>query len=230
MAAWDHAITPLALVLHVGGGIAGILAGFAALFAAKGERLHRLFGTVFFVSMLIMAAMASYLAVAIPGQQSNLYGGIFTFYLVATAWATVRRREGTIGRFEVVAFLVPLALFGLFLAFIVSGEKTAGGTPMAAVYILTFIVGLAALTDLKVILHRGISGAQRIARHLWRMCTALVFATGSGFTNGVPRLLPGPMHVTPIFFLPMLVPLLLMIFWLLRVRFTQRFKSEALAI
>jgi hypothetical protein len=100
---------------------------------------------------------------------------------------------------------------------------------LVATYILTAIAMLAAGGDLKVILRRGISGVQRISRHLWRMCTALIFATGSAFTNGLPRLLPGPMHVTPIFFVPMLVPLGLLIFWMIRVRFTGWLKREAVA-
>ena len=67
----------------------------------------------------------------------------------------------------------------------------------------------------------GISGAPRIARHLWRMCLGLALAMGSAFTNGFARLLPGPYHVPPIFFLPQLLPLGLLAFWMIRVRFTR---------
>jgi hypothetical protein len=51
------------------------------------------------------------------------------------------------------------------------------------------------------------------------MCLGLTLAAGSAFTNGLPRLLPAPHHVTAIFFLPQFIPLGLMIFWLIRVRF-----------
>lgn len=44
-------------------------------------------------------------------------------------------------------------------------------------------------------------------------------AFGSGFTNGFARLLPGPYHVPAAFFLPQFIPLALMVFWLIRVRF-----------
>ncbi|HEX4081154.1 MAG TPA: hypothetical protein VHX61_20000 [Rhizomicrobium sp.] len=44
----------------------------------------------------------------------------------------------------------------------------------------------------------------------------LTLAAGSAFTNGLPRHLPDPMHVTTIFFLPQFVPLGLLIFWMIR--------------
>jgi hypothetical protein len=181
-------------------------------------------GTVFFVSMLVMAAFASYLALAIPGQISNLFGGTFTFYLVATAWMTVRRKEGTIGLPEKIALFV-IVCFCLPFAFLIfqmarGAAPSIKGPVVVATYIMALVVAIAAISDARVVLAGGISGARRIARHLWRMCLALTFATGSAFTNGLPRLLPGPMHVPPAFFLPMLVPLALLVFWMIRVRFT----------
>ena len=46
-------------------------------------------------------------------------------------------------------------------------------------------------------------------------------ATGSAFTNGFARLLPGPYHVPIFFHLPKLLPLGQLIFWFIRVRFTR---------
>jgi hypothetical protein len=89
------------------------------------------------------------------------------------------------------------------------------------------VLGLAFVGDARVVLAGGISGAPRIARHLWRMCLGLALAAGSGFTNGLARLLPGPYHVPPAFFLPQLLPLALLVFWMIRIRFTNWFKDEA---
>ena len=47
------------LYLHIGGGIVGLLSGAAALALRKGSRPHRMAGNVFFVSMLIMAAIGA---------------------------------------------------------------------------------------------------------------------------------------------------------------------------
>src|SRR5215472_18837119 len=92
--------TSLAYVVHVSCGTVGLVAGTIAAFASKGERLHRTAGTTFFVSMLVMATFAAWLAIVVPGQMSNLLGAILTFYLVATGWLTVRQKQRTVGRGE----------------------------------------------------------------------------------------------------------------------------------
>ena len=73
-----------ALVLHVSGGAMGIAAGWTAILAAKGQRLHRVAGTVFFVAMLMMTGVAAIVAPMLPqAQWTNTTAAIFTFYLVA---------------------------------------------------------------------------------------------------------------------------------------------------
>ena len=106
----------IALILHISAGSLGILSGAAALSVRKGERLHRAFGNVFFVSMLAMSAFATYLSVL--RQPGTIVGSIFTFYLVATAWATVKRKEASVGLFEKVALLVGMGC--------AAGELTLG--------------------------------------------------------------------------------------------------------
>jgi hypothetical protein len=89
------------------------------------------------------------------------------------------------------------------------------------------VVAIAAISDRKVVLAGGISGAPRIARYLWRICLALTLAAGSAFTNGFAWLPPGPYHVPWIFFLLQFPPLGFLIFWMIRVRFTGWFKQGA---
>jgi hypothetical protein len=161
---------------------------------------------------------------------------------VATAWLTVRRREGAAGLSEKLALIVALILCAPFA--VLSFQLATGMTPflksavplkgpvLVAIYSFTTVIAVAALADVKVVFAGGIAGAPRIARHLWRMCLGLTLAAGSAFTNGLPRLLPGPMHVTPIFFVPQFLPLILLIFWMIRVRHTGWYTgnvAEALA-
>src|SRR5215472_19342244 len=103
-------LTTLAFVLHIGGGTVGLVSGTVAAIARKGRPLHRAAGKVFLVSMLIMAVFADYLAVVMPGQIFNLAIGTFALYLVATAWLTARRKQGTIGLPEKIALVVSLLL------------------------------------------------------------------------------------------------------------------------
>jgi len=222
--------TRLAFIIHVGGGALALASGVVAVFAPKGGRVHRAAGTVFVVSMLVMATFAGYLAVVMPGQIVNLVIGAMTFYLVATAWLTVRRHEAGVGLAEKFALGVILLIFAPFA--VLSFQLATGETPflasaipfegpvLIAIYSFTLMVAIAVIGDARMVLSGGVSGARRIARHLWRMCLGLTLATGSAFTNGLPRILPGPMHVPPAFFLPQFVPIGLLVFWMIRVRLT----------
>jgi hypothetical protein len=233
-----HLVTILAFVVHVSGGTIGLVSGTIAVFARKGGRLHRTAGTVFLVSMLVMAAFAAWLAVAMPGQLVNLFIAAFTAYLVVTAWLTVRRREGTGGLGEKIALLVAVVLCAPFA--VLSFQLATGQTPylktaipfegpvLIAIYSFTAVLVIAALGDARLVLVGGITGVARIARHLWRMCLGLMLAAGSAFTNGVPRLLPASVHVPlALLFVPQLLVLGLLIFWMIRVRLTGWGKREA---
>lgn len=221
-------MTLLAYVLHIGAGTIGLASGLIAAFARKGGTLHRRAGTVFVVSMLVMAAFAICLAIALS-DQVNLFIGTFVLYLIATAWMTVRRAAATSGRFEKVALVVAVCLcapfgflaFQLMLGITPSIKSTVPfkGPVLIAIYIFTTVLALAAIGDAKLVLGGGLSGARRIARHLWRMCLGLTLAAGSFFTNALPRLLPPPVHITLIFFLPQLLVLGFLVFWMIRVRF-----------
>jgi hypothetical protein len=189
--------------------------------------------------MLVMAGFACYLAVAMPGQIVNLFIGTFALYLVATGWLTVRRKAGAVGVPERIALAVAVILCAPFV--ILSFQLATGlppffksavsfeGPVLIAIYSFTAVLAIAAVGDARMVLAGGLAAAPRIARHLWRMCLGLTMAAGSAFTNGVPRLLPGPYHVPPAFFLPQFVPVAFLVFWMIRVRLTRRLLPHAVA-
>jgi uncharacterized membrane protein len=231
-------VATMAIILHVIAGVIALFAGIVATSSRKGARAHRVAGTVFVVSMVVMAVFADYLAVTIPEQIPNLFIGTFTIYLVATAWMTVRRKEGSVGIPEKIALLVVLCLCVPFA--ILSFQLATGlepsfksavpleGPVRIAIYSFTFLVAMAAIGDAWLIRAGGVTGRRRIGRHLWRMCLGLTFAAGSAFTNGLPRLLPNTVHVPLMYlFLPQLSSLVLLIFWMIRVRFTGWYKEHA---
>jgi len=210
-----------ALVIHIGGGAVSLVSGFAALLAPKGRPIHRAAGTVFVLAMLVMAFFAVVVAL-LRNQSLNTVGGAFTLYLVGTAWLAARRPDGVVGRAETAGFLVAATLA---VASFVVGWRGLGadGVPIAALYVFAGVAALAAAADLRVILRGGVSGPARIARHLWRMCTALFIASGSFFLgqmDEIPQAMRGP-HL----FVLALAPLAALLFWMIRVRFTRAFKS-----
>ncbi len=225
---WLFAAANLILFLHVAGGSVGIVSGFVALLSRKGGRVHRVAGTVFFVSMLVMATIGAGASPFLPvPEMPNVFAGILVIYLVTTSLAAVRRKDGGIGRFEKGGLAVALGVVAAGVVYILMARNsptgTIGKTPPQAFFVFAIVGAIAAAGDLKVILRGGISGAARIARHLWRMCIALTIASGSFFL-GQQKVMPVWMQGSPWLFVPVFAPLLLMVFWLIRVRLGNRFK------
>jgi hypothetical protein len=209
------------LVLHIIAGTLGMLSGFVAVFLLKGSRRHGFVGNVFVVAMLCLSVSATILAV-MKSQPGNILGGILTFYLVATAWVTARRRKPETGILDWGALLVASGVgafeitYGIEAALSQTGMKY-GYSP--GPYLFMGLVALLAATgDIRMLVRRGISGTPRIARHLWRMCFALFVAAGSIFLAR-QQLFPALMRKTGVLLLLSFLPLLLMIFWLIRIRF-----------
>jgi len=209
------------LLFHIGGGIAGLLSGAVAMFFRKGSRPHRIAGNVFFVSMLGMSAAGAYMAF-MKSELNNVFGGVLTFYLVATAWATARRRERGTSAFDLGALLVASTLGAFILTYgIEAATSPTGlkdGLPAGLYFFLASVALLCAAGDTRVLVRGGISGTPRVVRHLWRMCFAWFVASGSLFLAR-PHLFPTLMQTTHTLVLLGILPLLLMIFWLVRVRF-----------
>jgi hypothetical protein len=213
------------LILHISGGVLAMCAGTAAMFFRKGSRWHGKAGDVFVVCMLTMASSASILAY-MKHQTGNIFGGMLTFYMVTTAWATARRRNGETGILDWAGFLfaLPIALLSELQGVLAATGRVVlqGGVPVFMPFFIGSIMLLAALGDLRMLM-RGISGKQRIARHLWRMCFGWFIATGS-FFMGQQQVFPESWRGSPLFLIPAVLPLLLLIFWLVRVRFTNAYK------
>jgi hypothetical protein len=210
------------LALHISAGSVGILSGTAALSFRKGSLRHAQAGKVFVLSMLIMATSALCLAI-IKHQAGNILGGAFTFYLVATAWLTARRRDGETSIVDRFVPLLPLAagitLWTLGIIMVRHQIWSEKGVPVGMNFFMGSVLLLAAAGDIRMVLRGGLAGAQRITRHLWRMCFGLFIATGSFFLGQGNKVFPAFLAQSNLLFIPALLPLLLLIFWGLRVRF-----------
>jgi uncharacterized membrane protein len=214
--------------LHIWAALIGILFGLAALFLRKGSRLHRATGNVFFVSMLVMTSVAAFRAAFAVPVMTNVFIGVLTFYLVASAWLTVKRKAGTTGVAEIVLLLMVLAVgiagsfFGWETAHSENGLKD-GASPVGY-YIIGSLALLHAGLDVRMLIRGGVAGAQRIARHLWRMCFALFIAVGSLFL-GQQQVFPETLQGSPLLFVPVIVVIAATMFWLVRVLFAGAYRK-----
>lgn len=217
------------LVFHVSAGVLAMFAGAAAMSFRKGSRWHAKAGNIFVVAMLCMAAAASSLAY-MKHQTNNVYGGILTIYMVATAWATARRRDGETGALDWLGclFALVIGVLGVIHGFQkATGRVPADASPAFMDIFMSSVILLAGIGDLRMLL-RGISGKRRIARHLWRMCFGWFIATGS-FFMGQQQVFPVWLRGSPVLLLLAIVPLILLIFWLIRVRFTNAYKKISMS-
>lgn len=205
--------------LHIAGGIVALMAGTVAAGSRKGSWLHASSGTWFAVSMLVLGVTAAILAQS-EKDSGMAIGGIFTCYFVLTAWVTARRRDGGTGIFEMFACASAIGAAALLLwggLTVVESPTPVGNGPMFA---LAFICLLAGIGDLNVVLRKVMTPAQRLSRHLWRMCFAFFIATGS-FFMGQQDVMPQAVRGSPVLFILAFAPFAVMLFWLARLRFAK---------
>ena len=217
------------LILHIGSAIVGLLSGWAALIFRKGSPRHRAAGKVFLVSMLSMCASA--VSMAIMKQEiPNVIAGVLTFYLVGTAWLTMRRKAGETGQPEFGAMLVASAIgviaWTLGWEASQSAARPNAGVPAMVYFVFGLVALLSAAGDARMLIRGGVFGAQRIVRHLWRMCFALLIAQASAFSGKRTEIFPEAIRRTHLLSALIIAIPVLMIFWLCRVWFTRAYKRR----
>ena len=207
----------------------------------KGSPRHVLAGKVFVASMLTMGVLAVYLAI-VRHQPNNIGGGVLTVYLIGTGWLTARRRDGETSRFDWVVLLIPLTLGILTwmtgLKVVRSGASSQDGVPVGMTFFMGSVMLLAGAGDVRMLVRGGVFGTKRIARHLWRMCFGLFIAAGSFFLGpsnrplrllsavGLGQHLSPALFSTPLYLFLSVLPLVLLIFWLVRVRFRNAYQGS----
>jgi hypothetical protein len=219
-------MNPLTWV-HIAAGAAALLLGAAAIAVRKGGTVHARAGTGFAIAMIVLGLSAAILYRMKEVPETGI-GGLIVCYFVSTSWVAARRRDGTTGKFEVGACVAAFLLAALMLW---SGFSGTSKTPVGSgpIFAFSFIFLLAGLLDLNAILRARLTAAQRIARHLWRMCFAFFFATGSFFL-GQQDVMPAAVRGSPFLFLLAFAPFAVMVFFLIRLRFGKALRRRFEAI
>jgi hypothetical protein len=206
------------LPIHIIAGLVGLTAGAIALSVRKGAKLHRKSGMIFVYAMLVVSITGTVMG-ALLSEMAAVIPGMLAFYLVLTSWLTVR--GPAVLKFSWIdrsAMLIGLTvgIASISYGFVAEGQPTLLYTIFGAVALLGTFGDIRVLT-------RGIQGAHRIARHLWRMCVALFLAAISLFI-GQSQVFPEPLRNSGLLPIPVLLVLLLMFYWLVRVLFTQWYR------
>jgi hypothetical protein len=209
------------IVIHVAAGGIGLVTGFVALYAAKGASVHRRSGMLFIAAMLVMCTFGALVATVWDVAMAiNIPAALLTAYLVVTALTTVRPPASGGWWLERAALGVALVVGLASLTFAFQAVANGGmrdGMPAFPFFMFGMIGLLGSVGDFRVLRAGPRRGASRIARHLWRMCTALFIAALSFFI-GQADVFPKPMRILPLLALPVVAVLVTMFYWLWRVR------------
>lgn len=218
----------LALVIHFGGGLLGLVSGTLAIVVAKGGRSHRRAGMLFVIGMITGGVFAAGIALY-ERNYGSLIGGAFTAYLVFTGFTTVRPLAGRNAHAANVALM--LVAFGLALTQLTFGAMAINnpvkGVPTPMILFVGTVALLAAVGDWRLLRAGAITGARRLARHLWRMCFGLFIASGSFFFGQV-KFLPRPLRIPALLAALGIAPLIVLLYWMWRVRLRKRLQGMIL--
>jgi uncharacterized membrane protein len=218
------------MTVHIVAGALGLLCGFAALFASKGSAAHRASGRLFVYSMVTMALLGAGIA-AVWGRAAatNVPAGLLTAYLVVTALTTVAPPRAGAGAFALALMLVAVGVCASMSWFGAGAIARGGRGVWMAIPAFTFaaIAALGTAGDFRVLRSGPLFGGRRLARHLWRMSTALAIASLS-FSVRLPRLLPPALRSPIVYALPTLLVLGTMFYWLWRMRSKRASRNHAI--
>lgn len=213
------------LIVHIALGILGLIAGYIALYSAKGATLHRRSGMLFVYAMLPMAFGGLLIAVVRNVAPAiNVPAALLTSYLVVTSLITVRPPAAGWRWLNPALLLVALGvgltdLVFTFQAFANGG--TRDGMPAFPFIMFGVVAFLGVAGDLRMMRSGPLQGARRLARHLWRMSFALFIAAMSFFI-GQAKVFPEAIRIRGLLALPVLAVLVTMFYWLWRVRRNKR--------
>jgi len=215
----------LSLAFHVGMGLIALTAGFIAIAARKGGKWHRRSGMVFVYTMIATGITAAGISVY-SGKSPG--GGVLTAYFVFTAYTAIKPLPGAGRRVDialmVLAFTIAAAGYaGAFTALGRPGNQI-NGVPAGMLFFMATINLLAAIGDVRMIRAGGVQGTRRLARHLWRMCFGLFIASGS-FLIGQMKFIPEPIRNVPLIVALAVSPLVVLLYWIWRVRLKQNLRG-----
>ncbi len=200
--------------IHIIAGLVAIFAGAMAMIAAKGSPVHRKAGTLFTISMFIMTGSAAIVSFFLRTDHVTGVVALVTAYLAGTSWLAVKRkvedRYRLLAGLALAAAIVGVYSLSLWFNFLEDPNTliTRNSPPQTLIFFGVVSLLCAAL-DVRLLRAGQIAGGQRLVRHLWRMCFAMLIATGSFFT-GQMQVFPAFVRKSTLFGVPiLLIPVLL---------------------
>mgnify|MGYP000168000619 CR=1 FL=1 len=206
--------------IHTPAGTIVLVAAVVTMFAKKGSALHRKAGRCFTVSMMVML-VSGIVAAYLKNSIGDMMLGAIVMYTVFTAWLTAHHKNNETGLLEVTA------LIGIVGFAIAAFSISMGWREVEAPFAYLIWGGLAilcALGDIRNLYHLGLSGTQRIIRHVWRIGFSLVWAA-LAFTDKIVKMMGAnlkSMHgeqLLLIVAIPTMLILITLLYWIIKILF-----------
>ena len=212
-------------LIHTPAGTIGLVAAMVALFTNKGAAVHRKAGTCFTVSMLIML-FSGFVAALIKESPGDMFLSAVVMYTVFTAWLTTYHKKSETGFLEQVAlvWILAVAIAGFFMS---SGWREAGAPSPYLVWASFAVV--CAIGDVRNIHRAGLSGIQRVLRHVWRIGFSLIWAA-LALTDKIIKIQGSNVRELPegqliyIVAIPTMLILIITMYWIINILFFSRAK------
>lgn len=209
--------------IHTPAGTVGLLTAGFAMFAKKGGALHRRAGAWFTVSMMVMLASGT-AAACLKNSLDDMMLGAFVMYTVFTAWLAAHHKTNEPGLMEIAALIWVTGL--AVSAFAISMGRLEVQAPVA--YLMWGgLAILFALGDMRNLCHSGLSGTQRIIRHVWRIGFSLVWAA-LAFTDKIVKMMGANVkgmqgeQLLLIVGIPTVLIMISILYWIIKILFFPR--------
>ncbi|PXX93822.1 hypothetical protein DIT71_03220 [Marinobacter vulgaris] len=206
--------------IHTPTGTLALVTAVVAMFARKGRARHRKAGSWFTVSMMVML-VSGIAAAYLKDSIIDMMLGAFVMYTVFTAWLAVHHKKNEAGLLEVIA-LIWVVGFAI-TAFSISLSWRGVESPLAYL-IWGGLAILCAFGDIRNLYLSGLSGTQRIIRHVWRIGFSLVWAA-LAFTDKIVKMLGANLKTMQeeqlllIVAIPTMAILITILYWIAKILF-----------
>ena len=209
--------------IHAPAGTLALVTAVFAMFAKKGGTLHRNAGSCFTASMMVML-ISGIAAAYLKDSTDDMMLGAIVLYTLFTAWLTVHHKKNEMGALEIIA-LVWVIGFTITAFSISTGWREVELPPLAYMIWGGFAI-LCALGDIRNLYQSGLSGTQRIIRHVWRIGFSLLWSA-LAFTDKIVKMLGANLkgmqgeQLLLIVAIPTILILFTILYWITKILFTR---------
>jgi hypothetical protein len=206
--------------IHTPAGTVVLVTAVVAMFVKKGSARHKKAGSWFTVSMMVML-VSGIAAAYLKNSIDDMMLGVIVMYTVFTAWLTVHHKKNEPGLMEIAALIWVIGF--AVTAFSISMGWREVQAPIAYVMWGGLAI-LFALGDIRNLYHSGLSGTQRIIRHVWRIGFSLVWAA-LAFTDKIVKMMGANIksmqgeQLLLIMGIPTMLILITTLYWVTRILF-----------